>query len=56
MILSSRSSLLGNVAWDWMSMIRIQRPEENEKKQMYFNAGTETINQTGQASLVFVTI
>lgn len=32
------------------------RLEENEKKQIYFNAGTETINQTGQASPVFVTM
>ena len=38
------------------SMIRIQRPEEKEKKQMYLNAGTESINQIGQALLASVTM
>ena len=37
-------------------MIRNQRPEENEKKQMYLNAGTESINQTGQVSFASITI
>lgn len=31
-------------------MIRIQRPEENEKTQKYLNVGSEAINQTGEAS------
>lgn len=38
------------------SMIRIQSPEEKEKKQMYLNAGTESINQIVQALLASVTI
>lgn len=56
MILSSRSSLWGQCAQELERMIRIQRSEENEKKQMYLNAGTKSINQSGQASLGCVTI
>lgn len=37
----------GKVASDWVSRIRIQRPEENENKQMYLSAENETINKSG---------
>lgn len=30
--LAPKTPYLESVAWEWMSMIRIQRPEENAKK------------------------
>ena len=56
MILSSRCSLQGKRGLGLESIIGIQRPAENEKKEMYFNTGTERLNQTGQASLASLTI
>jgi hypothetical protein len=37
-----------------MSIIRIQRPEKNAKKQMCLNTGAETINQIALPSMASI--